>query len=56
LCFGHFWERVSCFCPSQPGLQSSYFYLQHSWNDRHAPLCPAFLICWDGVPWTFCLG
>jgi hypothetical protein len=24
---------------------------QHSWNDRHMPLCPA--ICPDGVSWTF---
>jgi hypothetical protein len=51
------------FKPRPAELQSSYwpawaailFTLLHSWDDRHVPLCPAF-IGWDRVLWTFCWG
>jgi hypothetical protein len=44
--FSHFSNRVSYFPPRRPGLQSSYLYLLHNWDDRYVSPCPSWLR-WD---------
>jgi hypothetical protein len=41
-------EIGSCFILGQSRPWSSYLCVPSSWDDRHVPLCPAF-IGWDGV-------
>jgi hypothetical protein len=55
FCFTYFTNRVSHLTVDLPGLQFSYLCFSSSWDDRCAPLYPAFIV-WDGISQTFCLG
>jgi hypothetical protein len=56
FCFRCFFNRVSRLCPGWPRWRyKDIVGLLCSWDDSHAPTCPAF-IDWKTVSKTFCPG
>jgi hypothetical protein len=45
VCFSYFSDRVSHFCPSQPGPQSSYLCLSPNWDYKFVPPYPFKFWC-----------